>query len=219
MSFPISSLEIKYCKSTKNKVLDEIEICMNCKKIPLPAYRSTFHQNNIYCKTCFDLENFDSKTHVIPSKNDIKRLEKLVISCKFFEKGCEAKYQIKSLESLIIHENKCVFNNSTLKLKETHLAVDSSRDYFCTKCSVYYNKTHECISDISKSLKLLNNEVILLKQEKSAMENQTQLLETKIASLIENQTTNILSLLENQLETKIASHLEKISQTVESNII
>ena len=51
------------------------------------------------------------------------------------------------------------------------------------------------------------------------MENQTQLLETKIASLIENQTTNILSLLENQLETKIASHLEKISQTVESNII
>ena len=157
MSFPICSVEMKCCKSTKIEVLDDIDFCINCKKIPLPPYRSTIHQDNIYCKKCFDLENFDPKTHVKPSKRDIKLLEKLVISCKYFEKGCQNDYQINSLESLISHENMCIFNNSNLKLKDTHLAVNLSRDYFCTKCSVYYNKTHECISEISKSVKLLNN--------------------------------------------------------------
>ena len=37
---------------------------MNCKKIPLPAYRSTFNTDNIYCKKCFDLENFDFKKYL-----------------------------------------------------------------------------------------------------------------------------------------------------------
>ena len=177
MLFPICSVDKKCCKSTKLEVLDDIDLCINCQMIPLPAYRSTFNTDNIYCKKCFDLENFDPKTHIKPSKGDIKLLEKLVISCKYFEKGCQNEYQINSLDSLISHENMCIFNNSNLKLKDTHLAVNLSRDYFCTKCSVYYNKTHECISEISKSLKLLNNEVILLKQDESAIEKHTLILE------------------------------------------
>ena len=93
----------------------------------------------------------------------------MVISCGFFEKGCEAEFQINSLESLILHEKKCLFNNSTLNLKDTHVALDSNYDHFCIKCSVYYNKPHECISEMNKNIKLLNNEVILLKQQNNQL--------------------------------------------------
>ena len=119
MSFPISSIEKKFCKSTKINVLNEIDVCINCQQVPLPPFRTTKHLDNIYCKKCFDLKNFDPKTHVKPLKNDIELLEKLVISCRFLEKGCDSEFQINSLESLILHEKKCLFNNSTLKLKDT----------------------------------------------------------------------------------------------------
>ena len=110
MSFPISSVEIKCCKLTKIDVLNEIEICLNCLQIPLPPFRTTIQQDNIYCKKCFDLQNFDNKTHVKPLKNDIKLLEKLIISCRFLEKGCQDKFQISTLENLILHEKKCLFD-------------------------------------------------------------------------------------------------------------
>ena len=33
--------------------------------------------------------------------------------------------------------------------------IDSNYDYFCRKCSSYYNTPHECISEMSKSLRVL----------------------------------------------------------------
>ena len=101
MLFPMSSIGLKFCKSTKIKLLNNIDICIKCEDIPLPPYRSTDQQDNIYCKKCYDLQNFDQKTLIKPSNKDIKSLEKLIINCKFFEKGCTEQYQINSLESLI----------------------------------------------------------------------------------------------------------------------
>ena len=98
-------------------------------------------------------------------------LEKLIINCRFFEKGCTAEFQINTLDTLILHEKKCLFNKTTLNLKEIHLALDNA-DNFCTKCSVYYNKPHECITEMSKRIKELNYEVILLKQQNSNFKNE-----------------------------------------------
>ena len=97
MSFPISSISKKFCELTKSKVLKDIDICDKCKEIPLPPYRSTIQQDNSYCKKCWDLQNFDPISLIKPFKKDIKALEKLIICCKFYEKGCSVIYQINNI--------------------------------------------------------------------------------------------------------------------------
>ena len=68
MLLPISSVEIKCCKSTNIKVLKKIDLCINFQQIPLPPYRTTIQQDNVYCNKCFDLQNFDPKSYFKPHK-------------------------------------------------------------------------------------------------------------------------------------------------------
>ena len=110
MSFSICSVDKKFCKSSKIKVLEDIDICLNCQLIPLPYYRSILYPDNFYCKKCYEILNFDPKSIMVPHKRDIKLLEKLIISCKFFEKGCPENYHTNSLEDLLLHEIKFHFN-------------------------------------------------------------------------------------------------------------
>ena len=161
MSFPIFSVEKKFCTSSAMDVLEDVDICFNCQQIPLPSFRSNIQPNNFYCKKCYELQNFSPNTIMLPHKREIKLLEKLIISCKFFQKGCSETYSINNLEELLFHEKNCHLNHISSNYKNAPLDIDSNYDYFCRKCSSYYNTPHECISEMSKSLKLLYDEVIL----------------------------------------------------------
>ena len=131
MSFPVCSVDKKFCKQTKIKVLEDVDICVICKQIPLPSYRSTLQPDYFYCKKCYEIQNFDSKTTMVSHKRDIKLLEKLIISCKFFEKGCLEKYDINSLEDLLLHEKKCQFNNNISSIfKNAPLDIASNKNTF-----------------------------------------------------------------------------------------
>ena len=131
ISFRVSSVEMKFCKQIKIKVLEDVDICLICKHIPLPYYRSILQPDNFYCKKCYEIQNFDPKTTIVPHKRDIKLLEKLIISFKFFEKGCLEKYDINSLDDLLLHEKKCQFNNNISSIfKNAPLDIASNKNTF-----------------------------------------------------------------------------------------
>ena len=66
MSFTISYVDKKFCKSTKIKVLEDVDICLNCQQIPLPSYRSYLHPDKIFCKKCFEVLKFDHYIIMVP---------------------------------------------------------------------------------------------------------------------------------------------------------
>ena len=95
-SYPIISIEKKYCNNTKPNYLVKLRTCTECGKLPLPSYKSSSKHNNTYCKLCYDKQNYDPDSF-IENINEDFFLEKLVITCKFKEEGC-----IKTLQYLEI---------------------------------------------------------------------------------------------------------------------
>ena len=47
-SYPMISIDKKYCNNTKAKFLDKLRTCTECGKIPLPSYKSFSKRNNTY---------------------------------------------------------------------------------------------------------------------------------------------------------------------------
>ena len=76
-------------------------ILKNCRKIPLPPYRSNKQSDIILCKTCYLslYKIFDCA--ILPIKTDIQLLDQIVFSCKFFAQGCSEEFSINSLENLL----------------------------------------------------------------------------------------------------------------------
>ena len=110
----INSIETSYCSKTIPIILNFIQLCKNCNLIPLPPYRSNKQLDVILCKACYlsHYKNFDC--NILPSITDIKLLDQIVISCKFFSKGCNEEFSINSLENRFLHENKCIVGNQQL---------------------------------------------------------------------------------------------------------
>ena len=136
LSFPISSIERNLCKFTNIGKLNKIDICLICKQIPIPPYRSTTKQEDIFCKRCLDIQNFNLDSIIMPSNKDIESLENIIISCKYFELGCPAQFHTYNLENLLSHE----------------------------KCCIILEK-HDTISEITKNIQMLKGEIIKLKEQ------------------------------------------------------
>ena len=86
-SYSLNSIDKKYCNYTEPRVLKAIATCIKCNKIPLPSYRSAQDFKNTYCRKCYEEQNFDPKNFIESIKEEFV-LEKLVINCKYQEKGC-----------------------------------------------------------------------------------------------------------------------------------
>ena len=122
--YPIDSIDKKLCKYTDLSLLELLDTCSQCNKIPLPSYKSKQNPKYIYCRNCYNQKNYDPKNLKEPSKKVEFLLEKLVISCKYEEIGCKEKYQIDSLQNLLDHELLCS-NNLSLKpvFKENEISL------------------------------------------------------------------------------------------------
>ena len=53
MNYSINSIETKYCSKTTPNILNLIQLCKNCNKIPLPPYRSYKKPEMILCSGCY----------------------------------------------------------------------------------------------------------------------------------------------------------------------
>ena len=214
MSFPINSLKTLNCKSTDIKVMKKIDLCVNCKEIPLPPYRSQIEPNNIYCRKCFDIKNFDPSSLIQPSNKDLKSLDKLIISCKFFENGCQHEFKMNDLDNLLFHEKHCLSNKVQLNLKEKNIDISFhiKRNY-CSKCSLYFESKHDCITNIIKKLNVLSSDVIKLKEQNQLYECIIKDLKNQIEAKANDYNKTILS-----YQSKIDSfNLDIINKQIESN--
>ena len=85
-SYPINSLDQKYCKYSDMRLFKYLENCTFCKKIPLPNYKSVENQKNTFCLDCYNQKNVP-KNLIEPDITQEYLLEKLVINCIFEEKA------------------------------------------------------------------------------------------------------------------------------------
>ena len=129
MNYSIDSIETAYCLKTMPNILNLIELCKNCRKIPLPPCRSNKQSDVILCKSCYlsIYKNLDCA--ILPNKTEMKLLDQIVFSCKFFAQGCNEEFSIDSLQNLLFHQRNCKRNstNFTTKKRLRHASKPKSR--------------------------------------------------------------------------------------------
>ena len=111
MNYSINSIETKYCFKTMLNILNSIELCKNCSRIPLPPYRSYKQPEIILCKACYFSDNKTYDHTILPSENQIKLISQIVFSCIFSDRGCDEEFTIDTLQNLLFHEQKCKKNH------------------------------------------------------------------------------------------------------------
>ena len=137
------SINKRFCLETKEKTLNKLEMCFKCLEIPLPyGFKSTQNQTEIYCKRCYDLQNFELKSIILPSKLELDQYKKLTINCKNFEKGCCEKFNVNTLEQMLKHEKECVLN-SNLSMKDGNMSIKNPNSS-CKRCKSDI-KQHDCL--------------------------------------------------------------------------
>ena len=112
MNYSINSIESKYCLKTMSNILNSIELCKNCSRIPLPPYRSYKQPEIILCKTCYFSHNKTYDHTILPSESQIKLISQIVFSCMFHDRGCEEEYTLDNIPNLLFHEQKCKKNQT-----------------------------------------------------------------------------------------------------------
>ena len=123
-SYFLNSIDKKYCHHTEPRVLKSLAICIKCNKIPLPSYRSAQDLRNIYCRKCYEEQNFDPN-YFIESMNEEFILEKLVLNCKYEDKGCQERHQLNTLKYLMYHEKLCQYKDlRKYVLKQKAINID-----------------------------------------------------------------------------------------------
>ncbi len=155
--YKIASIKRERCLNTKTKTLNKIINCCKCHNIPLPCFRSSINQFDIYCKDCFDNQSFGNNHFtILPSTQDIQSLDKLVFSCENENKGCPKLYNINKIEEMINHLKNCSFNsNDKDKLVvycERSMTNEDMNYKVCKRCKNYeLNGNHDCIENLRNS--------------------------------------------------------------------
>ena len=79
-------------------------------------------------------------------------LKKLVITCKYEEKGCSNRYEFNKLNNLLDHEKICDFNNSRkFILKESLININETLEIIlrCFELNVDIIN-HDCFTTLVK---------------------------------------------------------------------
>ena len=227
-TYLIDSIDYKYCLKTNPDTLYEIKVCQSCLRIPLPCYRSNKDPPEfIFCRTCYYSKNKMKEHLKNPSNDDLKLLYKLVINCANYEKGCQEKFSINTLDKLLLHYDNCPKANN-ISFKK------------CKRCSMVLHKTmiHDCFNQIknndtvehlNKANQELREEIKHLKETlyKQELSSKSQTAEINhIKKIIQSKFNEIdnkiekLFLSDINLENSIKSQksiIASLSQIVSSN--
>ena len=147
--FLIDSIKLENCVKSNEDDLNSLQICDNCSKLPLPAYRSSKKSENSFCKTCFISLNFNLEHLIFNTKPELKLLERLVFSCKNYSEGCEREFKLGELDQLMFHQEKCDKKIIVPLKKCKH-----------RQCSKRKNKAHNCLLKFSNDIDQKMNQLI-----------------------------------------------------------
>ena len=198
-SYPVISVDKKYCKFTEPMVLKALRICIQCNKIPLPSFKSSQNYLKTYCLNCYNQHKFDPLHLIMPSKESEILLEKLVINCKFEEKGCKETYQTNTLQNLLDHEKECFYNQSkNLFLNEI------LENYLKNNALNIELANNDCLTtllklvlEIATKIKILTSlyEQLITDNEQNYHNNQTHFtdLSHRLDSSLEKQYINLIT--------------------------
>ena len=195
MNYSINSIESRFCSKTMSNILNSIQLCENCNRIPLPSYRSYKQPEIILCKDCYFLHYKTFDYTILPSETEIKLIGQIVFSCMFSDRGCNEKFTLDSLQNLLFHEQKC--NRNPNKTNFTRI-----------KRQRYVNKIFKT------EIEIIHDQII--KQELSFREKSKKLKDT-----IQSQGTEIILLkqsvesLKNQMDNQISVIMNKFSDKLE----
>ena len=222
-SYIINSIDINYCKYNDPDLLEALERCIKCHKIPLPTYKSSQNLLLSYCKNCYEEEKLDPQNLIEPTKGMDFLLKKLVINCKYDEKGCNEKYQFNSLQNLVDHQKICFFNNSRKTiLKENTINIKETIEN-CLRCfDLNVDVTnHDCLTTLVKLILDMANKfrsfTLMYEQQKTEKEETYLQLQNQIADLSQKLHSSMKkqnSLLIHQISTNNA----KTKHEIQSNL-
>ena len=97
----LNSIDKDLCFKTDSKVLEYINLCKICHMIPLPSYNSIKDQENQFCKPCYHTLNIDPEHTIPPNKFELKSLEDLIISCKYYITGCNLEFSFRTINEMV----------------------------------------------------------------------------------------------------------------------
>ena len=149
MKYFLDSIDLENCLKSKEDDLNSLQICENCSKLPLPAYRSSKEPERFLCKTCFLSLNMKMEHVISNTQLELKLLERLVFRCKNHTEGCEKEFKVDELEKLIIHQENCCKNFISSMFKKCKLCQISIIKDKVHYCSLKFSK------DIDKKMNLL----------------------------------------------------------------
>ena len=145
------SIDKKLCSHSDPRLLKALGTCIKCNKIPLPSYRSSQDIKNTYCQKCYEQKKFDPN-NLIESLNDEYLIEKLIINCKYLEKGCQERNPFITIQNLLDHEKLCPYNETRkCILKENAININELKED-CVKCedSFVDVANHDCMTTVLK---------------------------------------------------------------------
>ena len=156
MNSSITSIETKFCFKTSPNILNSIQLCKNCRQIPLPPYRHYSQSEIILCKQCYlsQYKNLDS--NVISSKSEMKFMDQIIFSCKFSDRGCTEQFDSNTLQDLYYHQKKCIRNpnkNNFTRIKRLRTVNKS----FKSKVEIIQNEINSQKLSFQENSKNLQN--------------------------------------------------------------
>ena len=207
-SYCIDSIDPKLCFKTNSEILDDLKLCVNCHKLPIPVYKSYKNQEESFCKNCYFKLNFNPKHLLTPSVYEIEFLDKLIVSCRNFVNGCPRARNIKNLEDLLLHESECKYSEFNNKqgcnrcknfLSSNDLSI-CSNDLSTTKINFIKLLKDK---DIEKEINNIVYDSILTQNAKlkDKLMIHEEILETQNSKILE--IKEIICNLQSNLENKI----------------
>ena len=140
----IDSIDPKYCFKTNSLIRNQIKLCNKCKKIPLPSFKCIQNIHITYCQSCYLSYNMNESNLITPCISEYKLLQKLVISCKNFDKGSRKEFNLNTLHDLTIHLLVCELD-AEVKNKFINSNKMSKNDLKSTNCSNNFLSDQEVI--------------------------------------------------------------------------
>ena len=207
-SYSLISIDKKLCCHTDPLLFKALGTCIKCNKIPLPSYRSSQDIKNTYCQKCYEQKKFDPN-NLIESLNDEYLIEKLIINCKYLEKGCPERNQFVTIRNLLDHEKFCPYNESRkCALKEKAININELK-VNCVKCkdSFVDVANHDCMTTVLKIISEMTLQIKTLtakyEQEKTEKNKQIDDLSIKFDTSLEKQYGDLINLFKYQIQLNI----------------
>ena len=201
MNSSISSIDIKYCYKTKSNILNSIQLCKNCSKIPFPPYRNYKKSEIVFCRECYLSEFKTLDDTVFPSETEYNVMNQIIISCMYSDKICNQKFNIQNIQNLFSHQKKCkIFHNKNIFMNNKRQR--SINKTFKNKIEIIQVQINDQIHSSQQISKKLEDTIKTLKSNMGIIEDHLSHQTISCQQNSENSNKTTTSLLSQMIDLK-----------------